>query len=149
MEVDRARCQNDGMIEEPPHPARDAQAWPESALPVSVLAAGAALAVGVTLALRHDRPAAAVTVLVAAVLTGGALIGVGLRYWWTGREAPSLLGLTGVLIMFGGAAGVNILLGSGGFGLVISGMLGGLMLANAVATGYVRRLRAAGQRRPG
>jgi hypothetical protein len=110
--------------------ARDESAWPSGAAGVSMLVGAAALLVGILVVMNHDQPVAAALFLLLALLLGASLIGIAMRRWRSGPVLPAWLGITGSLLLYVGTITVNVVIGSGGFPIVASGMVAGALTAN-------------------
>jgi hypothetical protein len=121
---------------------RDDSAWPRHAAPISVLIGGAALVVGILVAVNHERPLAAGLFLLASLIVGASLIVISIRRWLSGQSIPWWLGLVGGIAAIAGSIVAEIVTGSNGFPVVASGTVSGMLLANVWAIRTARENRA-------
>ena len=121
---------------------RDDSAWPRGATGVSLLVGGVALVVGILVVLNHDQQGAAALFLLLALLLGSSLIVIAIRRWLSGHVIPASLGLAGVLLLVAGTIVVNLVVGSGGFLIVASGLVAGMLVANVWAIRAARANRS-------
>jgi hypothetical protein len=129
------------MDPERSQPVRDDSAWPREADGVSLLIGGFALVVGIFVVVNHEQPLGAALFLLLALLLGSSLIVIAMRRWLSGHTIPASLGLAGLVLLFGGSVAVNMVVGSGGFPIVASGLVSGMMLANVWAISAARANR--------
>ncbi|WP_123827124.1 hypothetical protein [Micromonospora globispora] len=122
-------------------PVRDDSAWPREADSASLLIGGVALLVGILVVVNHDQPVGAALFLLLALLLGSSLIVIAGRRWLSGHALPAPLGLAGLVLLIGGSVVVNLVVGSGGFPIVASGIVAGMLLANVWAVNAARANR--------
>ena len=97
--------------------------------------------VGILVVVNHDQPVGAALFLLLALLLGSSLIVIAIRRWLSGHAIPASLGLAGLVLLFGGSVVVNLVVGSGGFPIVASGIVAGMLLANVWAVTAARANR--------
>ena len=122
---------------------RDDSAWPRGAAPISLVIGVVSLLVGFTMASNAEAPLVPLLVLVLGIAVGATLIVVGIRRWLDGKPFPLALALiSGVSAV---AALVLITATDSPTGpALLSGLIGGLMFANAWAVRTARKRRPTG-----